>query len=57
MSPVRLYRWSGFVLLIGGLVGIIGTILDAIVSPDHNLTPQQIETLIGADGTVMDALK
>ena len=42
MSSTTLYRWSGIVLLVGGLIGIIGTILDTIVFPDHNLTPQQV---------------
>jgi|SRR5579872_5923787 len=42
MSSATLYRWSGIVLLIGGLIGIMGTILDTIVFPDHNLTPQQV---------------
>ncbi|HCI81736.1 MAG TPA: hypothetical protein DHW02_18825 [Ktedonobacter sp.] len=42
MSSATLYRWSGIVLLVGGLVGIIGSILDIVVFPDHNLTPQQV---------------
>lgn len=42
MSSATLYRWSGIVLLFGGLIGIIGSILDVIVFPDHNLTPPQV---------------
>ena len=42
MSSATLYRWSGIVLLVGGLIGIIGTILDVVVFPNHNLTPQQV---------------
>lgn len=41
MSSATLYRWSGIVLLVGGLIGIIGTILDSIVFPNHDLTTQQ----------------
>jgi hypothetical protein len=41
MSSATLYRWSGIVLLIGSLIGVIGTILDTIAFPDHNLTAQQ----------------
>ncbi len=42
MSSTTLYRWSGIVLLVGGLIGIIGSILDVIFFPDHNLMPQQV---------------
>jgi hypothetical protein len=42
MSSTTLYRWSGFVLLIGSLIGIAGTILDTVINPGHNLTAQQV---------------
>lgn len=42
MSSATLYRWSGFVLLIGSIVGILGTILDTVFNSSHNLTPQQV---------------
>lgn len=42
MSSATLYRWSGIVLLVGSLIGIIGSILDVIVFPDHNLTASQV---------------
>jgi hypothetical protein len=42
MSSTTLYRWSGIVLLVGGLIGIIGSLLDIVVFPDHNLTAQQV---------------
>ncbi|HLH61595.1 MAG TPA: hypothetical protein VKV20_07925 [Ktedonobacteraceae bacterium] len=51
MSTTRLYRWSGIVLLIGGLIGIIGLVLDTIFFPDHNLTAQQtLSTAFTIDG-------
>jgi hypothetical protein len=39
MSVATLYRWSGIVLLVGGLLGVIGSILDAVLP---NETAQQI---------------
>jgi hypothetical protein len=39
MSTARLYRWSGIVLLVGGLLGVIGSILDTVLP---NETAQQI---------------
>jgi hypothetical protein len=42
MSSATLYRWSGIVLLIGSLLGVIGSILDSVLNPGHNLTPQQV---------------
>lgn len=42
MSSTTLYRWSGVVLLVGGLIGIIGSLLDVVVNPYHNLPPQQV---------------
>jgi len=41
MSSASLYRWSGFALLIGSIIGIAGTIFDTAIIPDHNLTVQQ----------------
>jgi len=40
MSSATLYRWSGIVLLVGGLLGVIGSILSAILYPSNNLTAQ-----------------
>jgi hypothetical protein len=42
MSSATLYRWSGIVLLVGSLLGVIELILSAILYPGHNLTPQQV---------------
>jgi hypothetical protein len=42
MSSASLYRWSGFVLLIGSIIGILGTILDTVFNSSHDLTPQQV---------------
>jgi hypothetical protein len=42
MSSTTLYRWSGIALLIGSLVGIVGSILDTILYPSHDLTAQQV---------------
>jgi hypothetical protein len=42
MSSVTLYRWSGIVLLIGSLIGVIGSILSVILYPGHTLTVQQV---------------
>lgn len=42
MSSATLYRWSGIVLLVGGLLGAIGSILDTVLYPGHNTSSQQI---------------
>lgn len=42
MSSATLYRWSGIVLLIGGLLGVICSMLSAILYPSNNLTAQQV---------------
>lgn len=42
MSSTTLYRWSGIALLIGSLIGVIGSILSAVLYPDQNLTSQQV---------------
>ena len=42
MSSGMLYRWSGIVLLVGSLIGVIGSILSVILYPGHTLTAQQV---------------
>jgi hypothetical protein len=42
MSSGTLYRWSGIVLLVGSLLGVIGSILDTVLSTGQNQTAQQI---------------
>lgn len=42
MSSGTLYRWSGIVLLLGGLLGVIVSILDTVLYPGSNETAQQI---------------
>ena len=42
MSSATLYRWSGIALLVGSLIGVIGTILDTILYPSHDPTAQQV---------------
>ena len=42
MSSTTLYRWSGFVLLAGSIIGLLGTILDTVLYPSHDLTAQQV---------------
>jgi DNA-binding NarL/FixJ family response regulator len=42
MSSQTLYRWSGIVLLVGSLFGVIGSILDTVLIPGHGETAQQI---------------
>jgi hypothetical protein len=42
MSSRMLYRWSGIVLLVGSLLGVIGSILDTVLSTGQNQTAQQI---------------
>ncbi len=42
MSSATLYRWSGIILLIGSLLGVIGSILDKVLYLGHEPTPQQI---------------
>jgi hypothetical protein len=42
MSSRTLYRWSGIVLLVGSLLGVIGSILDTVLSTGQNQTAQQI---------------
>jgi hypothetical protein len=42
MSSGTLYRWSGIVLLVGSLFGVIGSILDTVLIPGHDETAQQI---------------
>lgn len=42
MSSRTLYRLSGIVLLVGGLLGVIGSILDTALYPGHNSSAQQI---------------
>jgi hypothetical protein len=41
MSSQTLCRWSGIVLLVGSLIGVIGTILDNVLYFAANPTPQQ----------------
>ena len=41
MSSTTLYRWSGIVLLVGSLLGVIASILDSVLNPSHDLTAQQ----------------
>ncbi len=45
MSSQMLYRWSGIVLLVGSLIGVIGTILDNVLYFGANPTPQQTLSL------------
>jgi hypothetical protein len=42
MSSATLYRWSGFALLVGSIIGLLGTILDTVLYPSHDLTAQQV---------------
>lgn len=49
MSSQTLYRWSGIVLLVGSLLGLIVSILSAILYPGHTLTVQQV---LGASWTI-----
>jgi hypothetical protein len=42
MSSATLYRWSGIALLLGSLLGGIGSILHTVLFPDNNPTAQQI---------------
>ena len=42
MSSSTLYRWSGIVLLVGGLLGLVESLLSAVLYPGHNSTSQQI---------------
>src|SRR5712692_8128456 len=42
MSSTTLYRLSGISLLVGGLVGLVGSLLSAILYPGHQATVQQI---------------
>lgn len=42
MSSATLYRWSGFVLLAGSIIGLLGTILDTVLYPSHDPTVQQV---------------
>jgi len=42
MSSATLYRWSGIVLLVGSLLGVIWSILNAVLYPGHQETAQQI---------------
>lgn len=42
MSSATLYRWSGIVLLVGSLLGVIGSLLSIVFYPGHDLTPQQV---------------
>ena len=53
MSSQTLYRWSGFALIVGSLIGILGTILDTILYPGHDLTAQQaLSTQFAIDATL-----
>jgi hypothetical protein len=45
MSSATLYRWSGVVLLVGSLFGVIGSILDTALYFGTNPTPQQTLSL------------
>ncbi|HAE83321.1 MAG TPA: hypothetical protein DEV72_09260 [Ktedonobacter sp.] len=42
MSSATLYRWSGIVLLLGALLGVIVSILDTVLYPGSNETAQQV---------------
>ena len=42
MSSATLYRWSGIALLAGSIIGLLGTILDTVLYPSHDLTAQQV---------------
>lgn len=42
MSSATLYRWSGFVLLAGSIIGLLGTILNTVLYPSHDPTVQQV---------------
>jgi hypothetical protein len=42
MSTRTLYRWSGATLIVGGLLSLAGSTLNAILFPDTNPTPQQL---------------
>ena len=42
MSSQTLYRWSGIVLLVGSLLGVIGSILDTLLIPGNSETAQQV---------------
>jgi len=42
MSSATLYRLSGISLLVGGLVGLVESLLSAILYPGHQATAQQI---------------
>jgi hypothetical protein len=42
MSSGTLYRWSGLVLLLGGLVGVVGAVLVTLLFPGHNHQPQEV---------------
>jgi hypothetical protein len=42
MSSRTLYRWSGTTLIVGGLLSLVSSTLNAILFPDTNPTPQQL---------------
>jgi len=42
MSSATLYRWSGIALLVGSLLGVIGSIMDAVLYPGHSQSAQQM---------------
>lgn len=45
MSSQTLYRWSGIVLLVGSLLGVIGILVDNVLYFGANPTPQQTLSL------------
>jgi hypothetical protein len=45
MSTKSLYRWSGIALIIGSLLGLVGTVLDVVLFPGEARTAQQILSL------------
>jgi hypothetical protein len=42
MSSSTLYRWSGLVLISGGVLGVVGALLVTLLFPGHHHTPQEV---------------
>jgi len=44
MASRTLYRWSGTILLIGGLLSLAASTLSAFLFPDNNPTPEELSS-------------